>query len=218
MIKQFSGISVREYSSKDRKLIENFRKESFKEGNDSLSMVKYNPDNIRGQTWMTFIGGDLASISVCEASHYTGDPDIAVRICRYHILKKYRHCNAGFRMLFPQVNWAKQNGFKVIYWTRDIRDRSLNALYQHRRRMIGKSHFFESALYKSFKIQEKFLFKVSPKSNFLQYIYSKILQPGYIWKPKKNVIPIEESMSIPVKKNTEKIKKYADDTTFYYRG
>ena len=187
-----NNISIREYFSKDKKLIEDFRKRSFEEGNDSLTELKYDPDNIKGKTWMTFIDGSLASISVCEASCYTGDPDIAARICRYHILKKYRHCNAGFRMLPYQVDWAKRNSFKVIYWTQDMNNKSLNALYQRRKKMPGKSHFFESELYKSFNLQKDFLFKVSPKSDFLQYIYSRILQTGYVWIPKTNVISIPE--------------------------
>ena len=191
MVRQFTDILIRRYSSEDKKLIEDFRSKSFKEGNDSLSLEKYDPDNIEGQTLMFFVRGELASISVCEASHYTGDSNIAARICRYHILKKYRHCNAGFRMLPQQVDFAKKEGFKVIYWTLNTQYKTLNALYRNRYKMPGKSHFFENDLYKSFKIQEQFLFKVSSKSDLLQYIYSKILQPGYIWFPKKNVISLK---------------------------
>ena len=191
MIRHFKNIVIREYLSKDRDLIENFRNNSFKEGNDSLSPEKYNPDNINGQTFMLFVEGKLASISVCEASYYTGDPDVAVRICRYHILKKYRHCNAGFRMLPKQVDFAKNKGFKVIYWTQNTQHKSLNALYQNRYKMPGKNSFFDSDLYKSFNRQD-FLFKVSPKSDLLQYIYGKPLQKGYVWIPKKNVIPLAE--------------------------
>ena len=188
MIKYFKNIVVRECHSKDKMLVENFRRKSFSEGNDSLSLKKYNPSHIKGKTWMTFVDGNLASLSVCEASHYTGDPEVAARICRYHILKKYRHCNAGFYMLPYQVHWAKQKGFKVIYWTHDVKNRSLNTLYQHKRKMPGKNSFFENELYKSFKLQKSILFKVSSESNFLQYIYSKTLQPGYHWIPKTNII------------------------------
>lgn len=206
MQKQFDNIFIKEYCSKDRKLIEAFRKRSFEEGNDSLAELKYDPDNIKGQTWMTFVNGSLAGLSVCEASHYTGDPDVAARICRYHILKKYRHCNAGFYMLPKQVDWARLNGFKVVYWTQNINNKSLNLLYQHRKNFPGKSCFFESKLYKSFNLQEDFLFKVSLKSDFLQYIYSKILQSGYVWTPKKNVLPMKESLRL-IQKNTQKIDK-----------
>ena len=187
MITQFRNIVVREYSFEDRSLIEKFREQSFHEGNDSLVLEKYNPDSIEGKTWMTFINNCLASISVCEASHYTGDPTIAARICRYHILKKYRHCNAGFRMLPYQVEWARKKGFKIIYWTHDVTQKTLNALYQGQKKMPGKEQFFNDELYKSFKIRKDIIFKVSSKSNFLQYIYSKTLEPGYCWIPKTNI-------------------------------
>ena len=188
MVSQFRNIVIREYCSADRRIIESFRRQSFEEGNNSLTLEKYNPDNINGKTWMTFVNGSLASISVCEASHYTGDPTIAARICRYHILKKYRHCNAGFRMLPFQVYWAKKKGFKVIYWTHDIKQETLNALYQHKKRMPGKEHFFANELYKSFKIRKDIVFKVNSKSNFLQYIYNKELVSGYYWIPKTNAV------------------------------
>lgn len=189
---KFNNVLIRKYAASDRESVENFRKKSFEEGNNSLSLKKYNPDNIAGNTLLFFIDGRLASLSVCEASHYTGDPDIAARICRHHILKKYRHCNAGFNMLPYHVNWAKKNGFKVIYWTANTKRKALNAQYQHKRRVPG-NRFFDNNLFKSFKLQENFIFKVSPKSDFLQYIYSKSLQLNYHWVPKKNVIFIESN-------------------------
>ena len=192
MVKTYKNIFIREYRKTDRALIESFRIQTIKEGNNSLSLDKYDPNNVKGQTWMLFIDKELASISVCEASHYTGDSDISARICRYHILKKYRHCNSGFRFLPRQVHWARKNGFKVVYWTQDIKNKPLNILYQHKKKMPGKGHFFEDELYKSFKINQNFLFKVSPKSDFLQYIYFKVFQPGYSWTPKKNIIPIKK--------------------------
>lgn len=188
MVRFFKGLFIREYNTRDRILVEDFRKQSFSEGNESLSFSKYNPDNIDGQTQLAFINSELVSLSVCEASHYTGDPDIAARICRYHILKKYRHCNAGFQMLPHHVEWAKNNGFKIIYWTCDIKNKPLNAIYQRKKQMIGKKKFSEDDLYISFQLKKEFLFKVSPKSDFLQYIYSKTLEEGYIWTPKKNIV------------------------------
>ena len=191
MVRRFKNITIREYLPKDRDLIENFRYQSYQEGNNSLSLIKYDPDNINGQTFMLFVEEKLASISVCEASHYTGDPDIAARICRYHILRKYRHCNAGFRMLPKQTAFAKKEGFKLIYWTQNTQHKALNALYQHKYKMPGKTSFFESDLYKSFRLNDQFLFKVSPKSDLLQYIYFKTFQAGYIWRPKRNIILIK---------------------------
>jgi hypothetical protein len=177
---------VREYSPDDRDLIEEFRMLAAREGNDALHSDKYDPDTINGQTWMTFIQDKLASVSVVERSHYTGDPDIAGRICRYHILKKFRHSNAGFRMLPNQVQWAKDNGLKVLYWTHNVNNKALNAMYQGKKKMgmRGKEvPYFMTDTYRAFKLQPDMIFKVSEKSDFLQYVYANILEEGYTWRP-----------------------------------
>lgn len=204
----FNDVSVVEYSSDYRQLIEAFRQQTFEEGNDSLSYGKYNPDDINGQTWMTFVGNDLASISVVERSHYTGDPDIAGRICRYHILKKFRHSNAGFRMLPNQVAWAKNNGLKVLYWTHSVNNKALNAMYQHKRRMPMRGEavpYFMTDTYKAFKLQPDMIFKVSPKSDLLQYVYANILDDNYTWRPKhRSIIYLQHDGEI-----TEELKSEA---------
>jgi hypothetical protein len=185
-IKVYDNISVREYSPDDRDLIEEFRMLAAREGNDALHSDKYDPDTINGQTWMTFIQDKLASVSVVERSHYTGDPDIAGRICRYHILKKFRHSNAGFRMLPNQVQWAKDNGLKVLYWTHNVNNKALNAMYQGKKKMgmRGKEvPYFMTDTYRAFKLQPDMIFKVSEKSDFLQYVYANILEEGYTWRP-----------------------------------
>ena len=185
-IKIFDNIVVREYTPNDRSLIENFRQQTFLEGNNSLDPKKYNPDSIDGMTWMTFVGDELASISVVERSHYTNDPEIAGRICRYHILKKFRHSNAGFRMLTDQVQWARANKFKVLYWTHDVNNKALNALYQHKKTMPFRGEavpYFMTDVYKAFKLRTDMIFKVSKKSDLLQYVYVNILEDGYEWNP-----------------------------------
>jgi GNAT superfamily N-acetyltransferase len=182
----YDNVSVREYNSHDRDLIEAFRQLTFAEGNNSLSVEKYNPDNLDGQTWMTFVGDELASISVVERSHYTGDPDVAGRICRYHILKKYRHSNAGFRMLEHQCEWARAQGLKVLYWTHDVNNRALNALYQHKKTMPmrgGAVPYFLTETYQAFRLQPDMIFRVSQKSDLLQYVYANILEEGFVWRP-----------------------------------
>lgn len=182
----YENVSVREYTHTDRDLIEKFRMLAKREGNEALAGDKYDPDTVNGQTWMTFIGDDLASVSVVERSHYTGDPDIAGRICRYHILKKFRHSNAGFRMLPNQVQWAKDNGLKVLYWTHNVNNKALNAMYQGKKRMgmRGKEvPYFMTDTYRAFKLQPDMIFKVSEKSDFLQYVYANILEEGYTWRP-----------------------------------
>jgi len=182
----FDNVYVREYTPDDRSLIEAFRQQTFAEGNDSLSPEKYNPDTIDGQTWMTFVGDELASISVVERSHYTGDPEVAGRVCRYHILKKFRHSNAGFRMLSKQVEWAKDNGLKVLYWTHNVNNKALNAMYQHKKKMPFRGEavpYFMTDTYQAFKLQPDMIFKVSKKSDLLQYVYANILEEGYQWRP-----------------------------------
>lgn len=187
----YENVSVREYSSKDRDLIEKFRMLAKREGNDALASDKYDPDTVDGQTWMTFVEDELASVSVVERSHYTGDPDIAGRICRYHILKKFRHSNAGFRMLPNQVQWAKDNGLKVLYWTHNVDNKALNAMYQGKKKMgmRGKEvPYFMTDTYRAFKLQPDMIFKVSEKSDFLQYVYANILDENYIWRPNYKTI------------------------------
>jgi len=183
-------IEVKEYESSMKQLVEDFRLKSFEEGNDSITYEKYIPEK-SGKTWCVFIENELASISVVEPSHYTGDPDIAVRVCRYHILKKYRHSNCGFRMLKPQIEWARNQKYKILYWTHDVKNRALNAMYQHRRKMVKPEsrEFFESDWYQQVKLDPRFLFKAAPDSKCIQYVYYIDLQNNnFVWHPKKSVV------------------------------
>lgn len=185
-INVYENISVKEYNPSDRDLIEKFRMLAKREGNEALAGDKYDPDTVDGQTWMTFVEDELASVSVVERSHYTGDPKIAGRICRYHILKKFRHSNAGFRMLPNQVQWAKDNGLKVLYWTHNVNNKALNAMYQGKKRMGMRGEavpYFMTDTYRAFKLQPDMIFKVSEKSDFLQYVYANILEKDYTWRP-----------------------------------
>lgn len=184
-------INVVEYKEeKNRKELEVFRKQTILEGNTSLVSDKFNPEALDGKIWCVYINNELASISVAERSHYTGDTNIAVRICRYHILKKYRHSHCGFRMLPLQIKWAKQQNFKILYWTHDIHNRPLNALYQHKRRMTDSDskQYFESEWFKQVKTDYRWLFKVNkdPTDMFYQYVYYIDLQnENYQWMPKQ---------------------------------
>ena len=120
---------------KHRPLIEDFRQKTFEEGSTSLTHKKYDCDDPNIETWMFFVEGKLASISAAERSHYTNDPDIAVRVCRYHILKPYRFSHAGLIMGEKQVQWARQKGFEILYITHDITNKAINRLYQRKRKM-----------------------------------------------------------------------------------
>jgi hypothetical protein len=186
-IKVYDNVYVKQYDISCRQAIDEFIEIAISEGNDSYRTSKFHPDYIKGQTWLTFVDNELASISVVERSYYTGDPDIAGRICRYHILKKFRHSNAGFRMLSDQVQWAKDNHLKVLYWTHNVNNKALNALYQHKRTMPFRGEsvpYFMTDTYKAFVIQPDMIFKVSMKSDLLQYVYANILEDGFEWRPR----------------------------------
>lgn len=176
------------YNPSLRDEIEDFRLRTFEEGNNSLHPKKYDPDNLDGETWMTYIDGVLASISVVESSHYTGDPEVAARVCRYHILKDYRHTHCGFRMLEHQINWARDKGYQIFYLTHDINNKSLNAMYQHKRKMTDPDakKFFEAPWFMELEWDQRFLFN---SGAVLQNVYTiKLQDKNYTWMPKKGMV------------------------------
>lgn len=206
------NFDVFEYDESMRKELEVFRRQAISEGNTSIVSDKFNPEAIHGKIWGVRIDGELASISVAEKSHYTGDPDVAVRICRYHILKKYRHSHCGFRMLPYQIEWAEKQGFKILYWTHDITNRPLNAMYQHKRKMVDKDakQFFEADWYNRLQTDYKMLFVVDHRNpEFLQYVYYIDLQnENYDWKPKSNILWVSHDGSIKHENLKEEIDAY----------
>ena len=104
-------MEVKRYSENPNKYwsdIEKFRKQTFVEGNNSLSHEKY-------------------------------DPDIAVRVCRYHILDGYRFSHCGLIMGEHQIKWAREKGYKILYITHDINNITINKLYQRRKVMTVPS-------------------------------------------------------------------------------
>ena len=182
---------VKVYNESYEDQVEEFRQETFKEGNDSLSYSKYNPNNPDIKTWMVFAGDKLISISAVEPSHYTGDPETAARVCRYHILKPWRHTHCGLMVADHQINWARENGYKILYITVDVKNRAINALYQRKKQMIDPDFkkWTQTEWYTNLKLEPDCLFKVSPKSDHLQYFYTINLQDSnYKWKPKLNVV------------------------------
>lgn len=180
---------IREYKNNDRNLIEDFRIKTFDEGNNSLSLKVFNPENLNGQIFLFFIDDDLASISVVESSEKYTEETNTCRICRYHILKKYRNCNAGFKMLPHCVNWAINNQYQLIYWTHNVENKALNALYQHKKIMPGKITFFKDPLYQSFQLQPSLRFITGKIS---QYVYAKYLNPTFQWRPRGLISYISE--------------------------
>ena len=183
-------MEVKRYSEDPNKywpLIEKFRQQTFKEGNKSLSYDKYDPDNESIETWMCFKDNKLISISAAERSHYTNDPDIAVRVCRYHILKEHRFTHCGLIMGEHQIKWAREKGFKILYITHDIKNKAINNLYQRRKQMTDKAfkEHINGEWYTSLQVEKKFLFTTG---KMLQYVYSIRLQGDYDWQPKSDYI------------------------------
>ena len=183
-------IEVKRYSENPDKywsLIEKFRQQTFKEGNQSLSYEKYDPDNNNIETWLSFQDDKLISISAAENSHYTNDPNIAVRICRYHILKEHRFTHCGLIMGEHQVKWAREQGYKILYITHDIKNKAINNLYQRRKQMTDKAfkEHINGEWYTSLQVEKKFLFTTG---KMLQYVYSIRLQGEYDWQPKSDYI------------------------------
>lgn len=171
---------IRVYTPLDRNIVEEFRSQTFNEGNNSLTTSKFNPDTLNGETFLFFKNDKLASISVIENSiNYTNNIDVC-RICRYHILKEFRHSNAGFKILPYQVQWAIDNDYKLIFWTHDVNNRALNALYQHTRMMPNKQSYFTDPLYTSFKFYPQYRFVAG---DCIQYVYAKLLDQQYVWNP-----------------------------------
>ena len=181
---------VKRYSEDPNKywpMIERFRLQTFKEGNDSLTYKKYNPDNPKIETWMSFKDDKLISISAAESSHYTNDPDIAVRVCRYHILKEFRHTHCGLIMAEHQINWAREKGFKILYITHDIKNKAINNLYQRKKKMTDKGFkkFTTGEWWTKLQLEKSFLFTTG---KMLQYVYSIRLQGDYDWQPVSDFI------------------------------
>lgn len=181
---------VKKYSEDPNKywpMIERFRLQTFKEGNDSLTHKKYNPDNPEIETWMCFKDNKLISMSAAESSHYTNDPDIAVRVCRYHILKEFRHTHCGLIMAEHQIKWAREKGFKILYITHDIKNKAINNLYQRKKKMTDKGFkkFITGEWWTKLQLERSFLFTTG---KMLQYVYSIRLQGDFDWQPVSDFI------------------------------
>lgn len=169
-------------------LIEKFRKQSLSEDNDSLSYEKYDPDNSDIETWLAFQNNKLISISAAERSHYTNDPDISVRVCRYHILKEYRFTHCGLIMGEKQIQWARDKKFEILYITHNVKNYAINNLYQRKKRMTVPSfrQHTDGEWYKSLQLETDFLFRTG---DMLQYVYTiRLNDKNYIWKPKSKYI------------------------------
>ena len=185
------NISIFKYiedPDKYRDLIYPFIRQSRLEGNDSIGTTNYNPDSPDNETWMCFLDNKLISISVVEHSHYTNDPTVAARVCRYHILKDYRFTHCGLRMGEHQIKWAREQGYQILYVTHNIKNKAINALYQRKKKMTVSSfkEWTQGEWYNSLHLENDFFFKTG---DMLQYVYSIRLQdPNFVWRPESSYI------------------------------
>jgi hypothetical protein len=170
-----------EYSPKYRNDVEIFREQTFAEGNQSLTKEKFDPDKIKGKIWLAFKDTIVVSLSAAEESHYTNESNV-IRKCRYHILKKYRHGRYGFKFLKLMVPWCQENNYKLLYWTHDVTNTALNALYQHKRTYASTNdnHWFHEWPFTELQFEKEMLFKTG---SMLQFVYTIRLDPTFIWKP-----------------------------------
>ena len=185
----FPNYEIKTYTSDLRDQIEEFREQTFKEGNHSLTIDKFDLNNFKGQVWVIFVDGKLVSLSAVEASHYTSDPDIAARVVRLHTLKAYRSTAFGMIFLPPQLEWCKQQGFKVMWWSLDTKVIGLNAIYQSRHVPLYLTHKEAyDGWWQDLVFDKNMLFEVDSRSDLLQYVYYFILEDGYQWKPRTNML------------------------------
>ena len=181
------------YNPTYRKQYEDFIHQASIEGSSqTFRKDKINPENLDPESslWIALIDEIIVSTSYAQRSFITNTPE-SIRKCRYHILKKYRHGRYGFKFMEKQIKWAKEKGFKHYYWTHDVNDRAINQLFQHKRTYLrGKQddRYFQSEDYKKFKLETDFVFRDSPKSDMLQFVYSYYIDKNYAWKPTKSII------------------------------
>jgi GNAT superfamily N-acetyltransferase len=172
------------YVPEMRSDVEIFRAKTFDEGNNSLDIRKFDPDTLQGQIWLAYVDGKVVSLSAAEVSHYTNETNV-VRKCRYHILKEYRHGRYGFKFLQEMIPWCKQYNYKLLYWTHDVNNVSLNALYQRKRTYAFSKDtaWFHQWPFTELQFEEDMLFRTW---DIIQFVYSIYIDPDFVWRPAEN--------------------------------
>ena len=163
----------------------------------TYTQTKIDLDNLDQESslWISVVEGKVVSISYAQRSFITDTPE-SIRKCRYHILKKYRRGRFGFKMMKKQIAWAKENGFKHYYWTHDVKDKAINELFQHKRTYgLGDNdnQYFNDPDYLNLKLETGMVFRDTPKSDMLQFIYSYYIDPNYVWQPTKSIIKYDHN-------------------------
>ena len=174
-------------------LIEIIATKAIEEGSGGTFIDKYDSQT-PGETLVIVYDGRPAGIAHLEPSWYTGDEDIAVRACRYHILKEFRNKQLGFILLPELMRIAKDMGFKVMWWSLEPSQVALNNAYQGKRRTIQKEEIWNNTYDEDFwsKIiyDQRYMFMVdSDAPHYLQNVYwIDLTEEGYDWNPIKNMV------------------------------
>lgn len=176
---------VKEYHWTMRCHVENFRQKAMLEGNDALPLSKYNPDDIEGQTFYIMENNEIVALVALEVDHYATKNPKVLRACRFHTLKQYRNLALGTSYLFPAyIRWAKKMEYDCVYWTQDIKNKGLNAIYQRKRKPTKHEHLNNDKFWNSVQLDHRWLFQVDKKSDLLQYVYYVDLkESGYKLNP-----------------------------------
>ena len=169
--------------------IDNLQEDALKEGNTSITNDKYDVRTTPGIPFLILWENKVAGMCSLEPSIYTGDPEVAVRACRHHVLKKYRNIGLGILLFDAMVKRARKDGYKIFYITQDIHNKSLNAVYQRRKKVPQINQSMYDNEMANLKLDKRLLFQVDPRSDLLQYVYYVDLQSeNYNWQPKQNMI------------------------------
>ena len=136
---------------------------------------------------------------------------------RLHIAKKFRPSWLGMIVGEYQIWWARKNKYKVLYFTHDIHNRAINAMYQHKRYGAPVTdlqkklqYLWHTDWYKSLQTDKRMLFRVDEESDFLQYVYYWKFDETFEWTPKKNVIWIPHNGDIQKKMTNQEILNAAN--------
>jgi GNAT superfamily N-acetyltransferase len=185
---------------KDRELlgvIDIIINEAHEEGNGEAFKDKYHPYNSPGETFVALWEGRPAGMVSCEPSIYTGDPDVAARACRLHVLKDYRAKQIGFGLLDACYKYCIDK-YKILYITHDVNAKAMNAIYQKKKMSLFKGasrNPYDLEAWKRLEWNKEYLFKVDPIAEFYQNIYQIVLEEGFHWKPKTNVVEFNDIRS-----------------------
>ena len=189
----FESEKITQYNHDWYQAVDDFIHKACEEGSaGTYTKQKLDLDNLDplSSLWLSVVNNTVVSISYAQRSFITGTPE-SIRKCRYHILKNYRRGRFGFKMMKHQIAWAKQNGFKHYYWTHDVKDHAINQLFQHKKTYSlgdNDNQYFRDPDFLKLTLEKQMVFRDTPKSDMIQFIYSYHIDPAYKWQPTKSVI------------------------------